>query len=97
MKFSYIALSKIKYLNYYYNNFDSEYVRLGDHDLTSKKDGTFQQIKVKTIIRHERFTLTTLANDIAILTLERDVTFSGKLECMKSWNMNETKYFVTIF
>lgn len=55
-----------------------KFVRLGEHDVTTNTDGPVQDIRVVKITSHEQWSPSVLANDIALLTLERDVDFSGK-------------------
>lgn len=54
-------------------------IRLGDHDLNKEDDlpsGTTKDVKVSKITRHTDFDPKTYKNDIAILQLEEDVSFS---------------------
>jgi Trypsin len=53
-------------------------VRLGEHNIVSLEDDAFlQEIAVRRIIPHEKFSLNPLANDVAVLKLEHKVIFNG--------------------
>jgi secreted trypsin-like serine protease len=53
-------------------------VRLGEHNIVSLEDDAFlQDVPIRRIIPHEKFSLNPLANDVAVLKLEHKVTFNG--------------------
>lgn len=53
-------------------------VRLGEHDTTTESDGLHQDLKVEKFFMHRHYDSFDKLNDIAILSLERDVEFTGK-------------------
>lgn len=55
-----------------------KFVRLGEHNLHSEDDGPVEDIEVIKVTKHMYYDTPKHANDIAILTLARDVTFSGE-------------------
>ncbi len=55
-------------------------VRMGDHDLESTEDdATAENYKVLQIIRHEDYNRRSFENDIALLKLDRDVTYTAEI------------------
>ena len=76
---------------------------MGDHDLDSKEDDTTaENYKVKKIIRHEAYNRRSFENDIALLELDRDVTYTPEIHpiCLpvtpeaKARNLTNTNPFV---
>lgn len=55
-----------------------QFVRLGEHDLSTTYDGLHQDISIDRAVPHENYDPVMLYNDIAILYLERHVQFSGE-------------------
>lgn len=54
--------------------------RLGELDLSREDDGASPvDILIKEQIKHENYNPKSFSNDIAVLVLERDVEFSGKI------------------
>jgi hypothetical protein len=52
------------------------HVRLGEHDISSTTDGaTAVDVAIKKVTTHEGYTTTALQNDIAIVELEKPVSF----------------------
>lgn len=51
------------------------FVRLGEHDVNSRNVKI--DVKIKGVFVHPGFDASTLANDVAILTLDVDVEFNG--------------------
>jgi secreted trypsin-like serine protease len=52
-------------------------VRLGDHNIKSSHEATHVEKRVKRVIRHKGFSSTTLWNDVAILTLDEEVSMNN--------------------
>lgn len=50
-------------------------MRLGEHDLTTTDDGPHEDIKITHVEKHSEYSAR--INDIAIIYLEHDVTFTG--------------------
>lgn len=55
-------------------------VRLGEHDFQDTTDKEYQDVLVRRSTPHEHFDLKLMINDIAILDLQSDVQFNGKIE-----------------
>lgn len=55
------------------------FVRLGEHDISSTTDGETVDIKVSRTKRHENYNKRDGTNDIALLYLEQDANLSSKL------------------
>lgn len=53
-------------------------MRLGEYDLRTD-DGAHQDIPIARSVTHDDFDPNIKTNDIAIIHLERDVEFSGKI------------------
>lgn len=54
-------------------------VRLGEHDRSTTEDGEHLDISVDRVDAHDSFNSRLMTNDIAMIYLERDVEFTGKL------------------
>lgn len=54
-------------------------VRLGDYNIRTPSEVRHIEKKVKRVVRHRGFDSRTLYNDIAILTLDSPVQFSGQV------------------
>ncbi|XP_050419568.1 proclotting enzyme-like [Adelges cooleyi] len=52
---------------------------LGDYNIKSKSDVKHLERRIKRVVRHKGFNQMTLYNDIAILTLDKPVTFSREV------------------
>lgn len=50
-------------------------MRLGEHDVRTKTDGPHLDVLIDRVDRHKNFS--DMINDIAILTLEHNVDFTG--------------------
>lgn len=57
-----------------------KFVRLGEHDLRTTKDGQHQDIPISRAVPHNEYDTVMYSNDIAMLYLERDVEFSGEFQ-----------------
>lgn len=57
--------------------FERDIVRLGEHDMSTTDDGAHQDIRVCNADKHEQFNDDLNINDIAMITLVRDVEFTG--------------------
>lgn len=55
------------------------FVRLGEHNLFTEDDGPNEEIEIVKVTKHMYYDTPKHANDIAVITLARDVTFSGNL------------------
>ena len=56
------------------------YVRLGDHDITSSNDGaTPEDIRISRAIQHPAWDSNTLDSDIAIVKLSRPVAYTRRI------------------
>ena len=53
-------------------------IRLGEHDLTTLDDGPNLDVPVAHAKKHEHYDEDLDINDIAMITLEDDVEFTGK-------------------
>lgn len=53
---------------------------MGEHDLMTEYDGKHEDISIRRVQEHPNYSKTDMRNDIAVLTLIRDVEFSGKNE-----------------
>lgn len=67
-------------------------MRLGEHDTSTLSDGKHEDIKVSRVDKHPEYNPRDYTNDVAILTLARDVDFGcGNLvfenEMLKSFNL----------
>ena len=51
-------------------------VRLGEHDIRTEGDGEHQDFIIKKVIQHPGWSDETLQNDIAIVKLSSNVTYS---------------------
>lgn len=56
----------------------SDVVRLGEHDTLTTEDGQHEDVDIASIEVHEKYVRTPKVNDIAIVYLKKDVTFTGK-------------------
>lgn len=66
-------------------------VRLGEHDFANTNDGEHQDVKVIHVMQHEYYDKNLMINDIAILDLEHDVEFNGKIvACFFFFFLNDT-------
>lgn len=55
-------------------------MRLGEHNIKTTNDGSHDDIAIVRSRPHELYNINNKPNDIAILYLARDATFSGKLK-----------------
>jgi len=55
-------------------------VRLGDHNIKTDSEANHVEKRVKRVIRHKGFSSSTLWNDVAILTLEDDVSYNSNIQ-----------------
>lgn len=55
-------------------------VRLGEHDTTTTEDGPHKDVLINYIDKHEDYNETWRINDIAIIHLWQDVSFTGAVE-----------------
>ena len=62
----------------FYKFTENRHVRLGAHDLT-KDNESQQDIPIASSLTHPDYNWQEKTNDIAILTLEHEVEFTGKL------------------
>lgn len=79
---------KLKLWNYFH--IQSEIVRLGEHEMGTRVESR-QDIEIAKIEKHRGYDSLDGKYDIAILTLVRDVEFSGEYEWIKhsnSFNLN---------
>lgn len=53
-------------------------MRLGEHDISTTKDGKHEDIDIVGAKKHEQYIKNTGINDIAVLYLKKDVKFNGK-------------------
>lgn len=67
-------------------------MRLGEHDLRTD-DGGHQDIPIARTVTHEEFDPNIKTNDIAIIHLERDVEFSGKIFIFLFFNPKRLEIF----
>lgn len=51
-------------------------VRLGEHNIKTSNEVRHLERRVKRVVRHRGFDMSTLYNDIAVLTMDLPVTFS---------------------
>ena len=58
----------------------SDFVRLGEYDISRTDDGTHQDMEIFRVFPHRKYVRTPKINDIAIVLLYRDVEFTGKLD-----------------
>lgn len=58
--------------------FKRNFVRLGEHDTSTDKDGKHQDIDIVGARKHEQYVKNTGIHDIAMVYLKKDVTFNGK-------------------
>lgn len=61
------------------NLFSSFFVRLGEHDINRTDDGLHQDISVNRVVKHAQYHAHFKINDIGMIELKRDVTFSGRV------------------
>lgn len=61
------------------NSRDPGTVRLGEHDIRTEGDGEHQDFIIKKVIQHPGWSDETLQNDIAIVKLSSNVTYSEKV------------------
>lgn len=52
---------------------------MGEHDRSTTEDGEHQDIKVLRADPHDSFNSRLMINDIALVYLEHDVEFTGKM------------------
>ncbi|KAH8234366.1 hypothetical protein KR038_008575 [Drosophila bunnanda] len=62
---------------------DNLYVRLGELDSATRRDGPTEDFRVIQIFRHENY-VTHMSHDIAVLKLDRSVVYRGKKNPIKS-------------
>lgn len=55
----------------------STIVRLGEHDTTTEEDGKHIDVPIARAEKHEKYTILTRINDIAVILLAQDVEFTG--------------------
>lgn len=55
--------------------------RVGEHDFTTTSDGDHVDARVVKMDVHPLYNAKEITNDIAILTLDKDVTFNGEYFC----------------
>lgn len=54
-------------------------VRLGEHDLTTERDGRHEDVRIKYGVPHEHYNKYLGINDIAIVYLAKDVQYNGMI------------------
>lgn len=69
-------------------------MRLGEFDTRITSDGEHQDIAVVDEEPHEDFSMKWQINDIAIVYLERDVVFNGKLTEIFNLKMDQLCKFI---
>jgi len=71
-------------------------VRLGDHNIHQNSDNV--EKRVKRVIRHKGFSSSTLWNDVAVLTLEDDVSFTDNIQpiCLPKGSSSYLDNIVTV-
>lgn len=62
------------------NRNDLKVVRLGEHNLKTDTDGPHEDFGISVRIVHEKFNTVSFANDIAILKLDKKVTFKDRIK-----------------
>eukprot|EP00096_Caligus_rogercresseyi_P010124 TRINITY_DN357_c0_g1_i1.p1 TRINITY_DN357_c0_g1~~TRINITY_DN357_c0_g1_i1.p1 ORF type:complete len:495 (-),score=78.68 TRINITY_DN357_c0_g1_i1:341-1708(-) len=67
-------------------------VHLGEHDIRSDYEIGNVKMRVQRIIRHKRFSASTLHNDVAILTLREPVYYSDAIQPICLATDNSVKY-----
>lgn len=69
-----------------FNDANEAYVRVGDTNLTSSRDGQGEDIRVSDIIKHPEWDSSTFMNDVCILKLENAATYASnvRLACLPS-------------
>lgn len=55
-------------------------VRLGEHDFEDKTDNAYVDVRIRRSTPHEHYDRSLMINDIAMLDLENDVQFNGKMD-----------------
>lgn len=58
------------------------FVRLGEHDTSTTEDGPHKDVLINYIDRHEDFNSDLRINDIAIIHLWEDVSFTGAVKVL---------------
>lgn len=53
------------------------FARLGEHDVRTTRDGEHEDILITEKKRHPQWDKDLVVNDIAVVKLQHDVTFSG--------------------
>lgn len=53
------------------------FARLGEHDVRTTRDGQHEDILITRGVPHPQWDKELVVNDVAVLTLQRDVIFSG--------------------
>lgn len=66
-------------LKFFLYRFERNFVRLGEHDLSTEKDGKHQDIDVVGARKHESYVKDAGINDIALVYLKKDVTFTERI------------------
>lgn len=65
------------FLHQFSKYFARNYARLGEYDTETESDGEHEDVAIARKIPHENYDRDSSKNDIAIMELERDVTFNG--------------------
>jgi len=73
-------------------------VRLGDHNIKTSSDANHVEKRVKRVIRHKGFSSSTLWNDVAILTLDEEVSSNQNIQpiCLAHGTSNYVGNVVTV-
>lgn len=58
--------------------------RLGEHDFEDSTDKGYEDVLVQRSVPHEHYDRSLMINDIALLYLEHDVRFNGKITLWQS-------------
>nr|ACO15288.1 Trypsin-1 precursor [Caligus clemensi] len=67
-------------------------VHLGEHDIKSNYETGVRKLRVQRIIRHKRFSASTLHNDVAILTLRESVSYFDAIQPICLATDNSVRY-----
>lgn len=76
--FYFIKQFEIDFYLYFCSITFRNFVRLGEHDISSTTDGEIQDIKVVMTRRNENYNKRDGTNDIALLYLDHDANLSSK-------------------
>lgn len=72
-------------------------VRLGEHDFAQTTDKQYQDVLIERYTAHEHYDSSLMINDIALLDLDHDVQFNGKIVYSNLQSKNQYDHRLLFF